>query len=78
MATVTSEERRARREALGIPVHDDPREHIFVDGYCTCGEAKPRKPIRRVFGNWPKSPAQGRRGKSNLDIIEDNFQNGWL
>jgi hypothetical protein len=28
---------RALREALGIPIHDDPAEHVFVDGYCTCG-----------------------------------------
>lgn len=29
---------RERRKALGIPIHDEPDQHLFVDGFCSCGE----------------------------------------
>ena len=65
-----NEERRQHRRALGIPVHDTPEEHNFVDGYCTCGESRNRQI------EWPRNANHnhsGVRGKQDLSTIEDNM-----
>ena len=62
-------EQRARREALGIPVHEET-EHVFVDGYCTCGQREQPEPSirgKRTAGG----PYQAK--KPNLDAIEGNW-----
>lgn len=72
---------RERREALGIPIHDDPREHVFSDGYCCCGAEDPDD-SRTVASRPPKlapgtgslwsRPADSRKPRRDLDQIEGN------
>lgn len=64
---------KARRQALGIPVHETESDHHFVDGYCTCGAVQPsRKQGKRKYLS---ERAGSTSGKSNLDIIEENQDN---
>lgn len=74
---------RERRERLGIPIHDTPEQHTFSDGFCTCGEADPDYPARRLPGLGRSAYAAGtardrlarRRGRkftTNLDRAEGN------
>lgn len=66
------EELRQRRIRLNIPVHETDDQHKFVDGYCTCGEA------RKQRTEWPRNANHnhnGIRNKVNLSTIEGSVDN---
>lgn len=69
---------RERRERLGIPIHDQDRDHMFVDGFCCCGATDPtRKPPAGALrtegsGSLWQRPVPERRSRTDLDRIEDN------
>jgi hypothetical protein len=61
---------RERRRALGIPIHDAEADHVYVDGYCTCGARQRSQPQARTA-----IPPCGRTaGKPNLDVVEQNWE----
>jgi hypothetical protein len=62
----------ARRHALGIPVHETDAEHEWrADGYCNCGEARPK--VRKEGTRRTLPSVVGRTTpRTDLDIIERN------
>lgn len=67
---LVDEAHKAKRRALGIPIHEREEDCTFVDGYCTCGASKRKTGMRRATMR-----ADGRRGQITLDYVEGNEDN---
>lgn len=62
--------RKAKRIALGIPVHESEEEHAYDmhSGYCQCGEFNPK--WNKSDGRYARSGADGTVRSVSLDDYE--------